>query len=105
MTEDTFCSEYQYGAPRSTQLVHEERIRLGEPDSLLWGIHSIAGLLPGVESHQKFPAAHSVKDEYRQLTTSVRKCAGHEENALMRAQWKILAGTYVRLADQSAKSC
>jgi hypothetical protein len=36
-----------------------------------------------------------VKDEYRQLATSVRKCAGHEDNAMMRAQWKILAGTYV----------
>jgi len=45
------------------------------------------------------------EDEYRQLATSVRKRAGDEENALMRAQWEILAGTYVRLADQSAKSC
>jgi hypothetical protein len=36
--------------------------------------------------------------------TNVRKRAGDEESALMRAQWEILAGTYVRLADQSAKS-
>ena len=44
------------------------------------------------------------EDEYRQLANSVRKRAGDEESALMRAQWEILAGTYVRLADQSAKS-
>ena len=43
------------------------------------------------------------EDEYRQLANSVRKRAGVEESALMRAQWEILAGTYVRLADQSAK--
>ena len=44
------------------------------------------------------------EDEYRQLANSVRKRAGDEESAVMRAQWEILAGTYVRLADQSAKS-
>ena len=36
------------------------------------------------------------EDEYRQLANSVRKRAGDEESALMRAQWEILAGlTYV----------
>jgi hypothetical protein len=44
------------------------------------------------------------EDEYRHLANSVRNRAGDEESALMRAQWEILAGTYVRLADQSAKS-
>ena len=38
------------------------------------------------------------EDEYK----SVRKRAGDEESALLRAQWEILAGTYVRLADRSA---
>ena len=38
------------------------------------------------------------EDEYRQLANKA------EESALMRAQWEILVGTYVRLADQSAKS-
>jgi hypothetical protein len=32
------------------------------------------------------------EDEYRQLATSVRKRAGDEENALMRAQWEIFGG-------------
>ena len=44
------------------------------------------------------------EDEYRQLANSVRKRAGDEESALMRAQWEILAGTYVRLSVQSAKN-
>jgi hypothetical protein len=44
------------------------------------------------------------EDEYRQLANGVRKRAGDEESALMRAQWEILAGTYVRIADQSAKN-
>ena len=39
------------------------------------------------------------EDEHRQLAKSVRKRAGDEESALMRAQWEILASTYVRLAD------
>ena len=42
------------------------------------------------------------EDEYRQLANSVRERAGDEESALLRAQWEILAGTYVRLASQSA---
>ena len=44
------------------------------------------------------------EDEYRELANSVRKRAGDEESAVVRAQWEILAGTYVRLADQSAKT-
>ena len=44
------------------------------------------------------------EDEYRQLAKCVRKRAGDEESAVMRAQWEILAGTYVRLADQSANT-
>jgi hypothetical protein len=43
------------------------------------------------------------QEDDRQLGNSVRKRAGDEENAVMRAQWEILAGTYVRLADQSAQ--
>jgi hypothetical protein len=42
------------------------------------------------------------EDEYRQLANSVRERPGDEESALLRAQWEILAGSYVRLADQSA---
>jgi hypothetical protein len=45
------------------------------------------------------------EDEYTQLANNVRKRAGDEESAVMRAQWEILASTYVRLADQSAKTC
>ena len=44
------------------------------------------------------------EDEYRQLANAVHKRAGDEESALLRAQWEILAGTYVRLADQSPKT-
>ena len=44
------------------------------------------------------------EDEYRELANNVRKRAGDEESAVVRAQWEILAGTYVRLADQTAKS-
>jgi hypothetical protein len=44
------------------------------------------------------------EDEFRQLANNVRKRAGDEESAVMRAQWEILASTYVRLADQSASS-
>ena len=44
------------------------------------------------------------EDEYRQMANSVRKRASDEESAVMRAQWEILAGTYVRLADQSAET-
>ena len=44
------------------------------------------------------------EDEFRQLANNVRKRAGDEESAVMRAQWEILASPYVRLADQSAKT-
>jgi hypothetical protein len=43
------------------------------------------------------------EDEYRELANGVRKRAGDEESALIRAQWEILAGTYVRLAEQSTQ--
>ena len=44
------------------------------------------------------------EDEYRQLANNVRKRAGDEESAVMRAQWEILACTYVRLrTHQSSK--
>jgi hypothetical protein len=41
--------------------------------------------------------------EYKHLAQNARKRAGDEENAQLRAQWKILATTYVHLADQSKK--
>ena len=43
------------------------------------------------------------EDEYRQLANSVRRRAAGEKSALLRAQWEILAGTYVQFADQSEK--
>jgi hypothetical protein len=110
------------------KLVHEKRIRLGEPDSLLLAAEQTLQRVMSASQgkrHQKFqnrnaqgvplltsydPVLKNVevimrrKDEYRQLANSVRKRAGDEESAVMRAQWEILAGTYVQLADQSAKS-
>ncbi|MFZ0620542.1 MAG: hypothetical protein WB540_16865 [Pseudolabrys sp.] len=41
--------------------------------------------------------------EYTHLADNARKRAGDEENAQLRAQWEILASTYVHLADQSKK--
>jgi hypothetical protein len=41
--------------------------------------------------------------EYKHLAHRTRKRAGEEENAQLRAQWEILAATYVQLADQSKK--
>ena len=41
--------------------------------------------------------------EYKHLAQNARKRAGDEENAQLRAQWEILAITYVHLADQSKK--
>ena len=43
------------------------------------------------------------EDEYKHLAESTRQRGGEEQNALLRAQWEILAATYVRLADQSKK--
>ena len=43
------------------------------------------------------------EDEYKHLAKSTRQRGCEEQNALLRAQWEILAGTYVRLADQSKK--
>jgi hypothetical protein len=41
--------------------------------------------------------------EYKHLAQNARQRAGDEENAQLRAQWEILATTYVHLADQSKK--
>ena len=41
--------------------------------------------------------------EYKHLAHRTRKRAGEEENAQLRAQWEILAATYVQLAEQSKK--
>jgi hypothetical protein len=41
--------------------------------------------------------------EYRQLADSARWRGGEEQSPLLRAQWEILAATYVHLADQSKK--
>jgi hypothetical protein len=43
------------------------------------------------------------EEEYKYLAQNARKRAGDEQNAQLRAQWEILACTYVRLADQSKK--
>jgi hypothetical protein len=41
--------------------------------------------------------------EYKHLAANARKRGGEEQNAQFRAQWEILAGTYLQLADQSKK--
>ena len=41
--------------------------------------------------------------EYKHLADNARKRGGGGENAQLRAQWEILAATYVQLADQSKK--
>ena len=43
------------------------------------------------------------ENEYRYLADSARRRGGEEKSALLRAQWEILAATYVQLADQSKK--
>jgi hypothetical protein len=43
------------------------------------------------------------EDEYMQLADSARRRGGEEQNAQLKAQWEILAATYVQLADQSKK--
>ena len=43
------------------------------------------------------------ENEYKQLAESTRKRGCEEQNAQLRAQWEILAMTYVQLADQSKK--
>ena len=40
---------------------------------------------------------------YKHLANKARKRGGREQNAQLRAQWEILAATYVQLADQSKK--
>jgi hypothetical protein len=39
--------------------------------------------------------------EYNHLARNARRRGSEEKNALLRAQWEILACTYVQLADQS----
>jgi hypothetical protein len=41
--------------------------------------------------------------EYTQLADEVRRRGWTEPNALLKAQWEILAKSYVQLADQSKK--
>jgi hypothetical protein len=41
--------------------------------------------------------------EYQHLAHNARKRGCEEQNAQLRAQWEILATTYVHLADQSKK--
>jgi len=41
--------------------------------------------------------------EYQHLAKKTRRRGGDEQNAQLRAQWEILACTYVQLADQSKK--
>jgi hypothetical protein len=43
------------------------------------------------------------EQEYKHLADNARKRGGEEQNAQMRAQWEILAATYVQLAGQSKK--
>ena len=43
------------------------------------------------------------ENEYKQLAERTRKRGCEEQNAQLRAQWEILAMTYVQLADQSKK--
>jgi hypothetical protein len=43
------------------------------------------------------------EDEYKNLADNARKLGGEEQNAQLRAQWEILAATYVQLSDQSKK--
>ena len=43
------------------------------------------------------------EDEYKHLADRTRRRGYEEQNALMRAQWEILAATYLQLADQSKK--
>ena len=38
------------------------------------------------------------EDEYKHLAKSTRERGCEEQNALLRAQWEILAATYVRLS-------
>ncbi len=43
------------------------------------------------------------EQEYKRLADNALKRGGEEQNAQIRAQWGILAATYVQLADQSKK--
>ena len=41
--------------------------------------------------------------EYNHLADNARKRGGEEQDAQLKAQWEIMATTYVQLADQSKK--
>jgi hypothetical protein len=43
------------------------------------------------------------EDEYRQLADNARRRGGEEQSAQLKAQWELLAATYVQLAGQSKK--
>ena len=43
------------------------------------------------------------EQEYKHLADNARKRGGEEQNAQLRAQFEILAATYLQLADQSKK--
>ena len=43
------------------------------------------------------------EQEYKHLADNARKRGGEEQDAQLKAQWEILATTYVHLADQSKK--
>ena len=62
---------------------------------------SCVGLLrPRLEKEVSMHKEH----EYKHLASNARKrVGGEEQNAQIRAQWEILASTYVQLADQSKK--
>jgi hypothetical protein len=60
---------------------------------------SCVGLIRPVE---KEVSMHR-EQEYKHLADNARKRGGEEQNAQLRAQWEILAATYLQLADQSKK--
>ena len=41
------------------------------------------------------------EDEYRHLASDILQRASEEQNAILRAQWKILSASYIELAGQS----
>jgi hypothetical protein len=43
------------------------------------------------------------EDEYRQLARDILQRVSEEQCAILRAQWEILSGSYVKLAGQSKK--
>ena len=59
----------------------------------------VGPIRPVLEGGQHMHREH----EYKYLADNARKRGGEEQNAQIRAQWEILAATYVQLADQSKK--